>query len=178
MDRQNLAVFRSPKLSAHWLFVSGFENADTMYFSFVLLFWNCLQSFNLFLFLSGNVYFETAEIGREMWWPPWCSVSSRYVAICHPMRAQTMSSLPRAIKVILLIWIVSGICSIPMVLQFDVVYIQDASGKLSQVACRVGEQSPGCCLQISQTFVETALHMWLVIRQNLVIASFCVWSGN
>ena len=53
---------------------------------------------------------------------------SRYVAICHPMRAQTMSSLTRAIKVILFIWIISAICSIPMVLQFDVVYQQDALG--------------------------------------------------
>ncbi len=47
------------------------------------------------------------------------------------MRAQTMSSLSRAIKVILLIWTMSAICSIPMVLQFGVVYAQDAIGEYS-----------------------------------------------
>lgn len=53
------------------------------------------------------------------------------------MRSQTMSSLTRAIKVILLIWIVSAICSIPMVLQFDVVYVKDALGKCFKTACCV-----------------------------------------
>ena len=31
----------------------------------------------------------------------------RYVAICHPMRAKTMSSLSRAVKTIIVVWIVS-----------------------------------------------------------------------
>ena len=53
----------------------------------------------------------------------------RYVAICHPMRAQTMSSLNRAIKVIVLIWTVSAICSVPTVLQFGVVFVQDSHGE-------------------------------------------------
>ena len=65
----------------------------------------------------------------------------RYVAICHPMKAQTMSSLQRAIKVILGIWIISGICSIPMVLQFGVVYIKDASGQdiLESASCTIDQ---------------------------------------
>ncbi len=63
----------------------------------------------------------------------------RYVAICHPMWAQTMSSLKRAIKVIVLSWIVSGICSIPMVLQVGIVYVQDNKGKdiLDSALCNV-----------------------------------------
>ena len=65
----------------------------------------------------------------------------RYVAICHPMKAQTMSSLQRAIKVIIGIWIISGICSIPMVLQFGVVYIKDASGQdiLESASCTIDQ---------------------------------------
>ena len=47
----------------------------------------------------------------------------RYVAICHPMRAQTLSSLKRAVKVIVLLWFVSAVCAIPIVVQYGVVYI-------------------------------------------------------
>lgn len=54
----------------------------------------------------------------------------RYVAICHPMRSQTLSSLKRAIKVVVLLWFVSAICAIPIVVQYGVVYIPNpANGK-------------------------------------------------
>uniref|UniRef100_X2B220 G-protein coupled receptors family 1 profile domain-containing protein n=1 Tax=Capitella teleta TaxID=283909 RepID=X2B220_CAPTE len=47
----------------------------------------------------------------------------RYLAICHPMRAQTLSSLKRAIKVVMLLWFVSAICAIPIVVQYGIVYV-------------------------------------------------------
>jgi hypothetical protein len=47
----------------------------------------------------------------------------RYLAICHPMRAQTLGSLKRAIKVVVLLWFVSAVCAIPIVVQYGVVYI-------------------------------------------------------
>ncbi|ESO92130.1 hypothetical protein LOTGIDRAFT_162781 [Lottia gigantea] len=37
----------------------------------------------------------------------------RYVAIVHPMRGQKVSVLSRAVKVIVFIWIVSGLCALP-----------------------------------------------------------------
>ena len=37
----------------------------------------------------------------------------RYVAICHPLRAQAMSSLHRAVKTIVFIWIVSAAAALP-----------------------------------------------------------------
>ncbi len=37
----------------------------------------------------------------------------RYVAICYPIRAQTMSSLSRAIKIIILIWLAACATSLP-----------------------------------------------------------------
>ncbi|XP_013385873.1 pyrokinin-1 receptor [Lingula anatina] len=46
----------------------------------------------------------------------------RYVAICHPVRAQTVSNLSRAVKVIVVIWIVSLLCAIPMTVQFGIKY--------------------------------------------------------
>ena len=38
----------------------------------------------------------------------------RYVAICHPIRAQTMSNLSRAIKIIFMIWIMAALCTLPL----------------------------------------------------------------
>jgi neuromedin U receptor 1 len=55
--------------------------------------------------------------------------AERYVAICHPMRAQTLSGLQRAVRVIALIWLVSGVCSVPMVMQFGVV-LQEVGGEV------------------------------------------------
>ncbi|XP_059140541.1 pyrokinin-1 receptor-like, partial [Physella acuta] len=37
----------------------------------------------------------------------------RYVAICHPLRSQALSSLSRAVKIIIFIWIVSSACALP-----------------------------------------------------------------
>lgn len=47
----------------------------------------------------------------------------RYVAICHPMKAQTASNLSRAVKVIIVIWIVSTVSAIPLSIQFGVGYV-------------------------------------------------------
>jgi len=53
----------------------------------------------------------------------------RYVAICHPMRAKTMSSLSRAVKTIIVVWIVAGCCSVPIWIQFGIIYQPDADGR-------------------------------------------------
>ena len=68
----------------------------------------------------------------------------RYVAIVHPMRAQAVSSLPRAIKVIIITWIVSAICAIPMVIQFGVVFqlqAPDGTDVLDSLMCTMKPQS-------------------------------------
>ncbi|XP_035212754.1 pyrokinin-1 receptor-like [Stegodyphus dumicola] len=52
----------------------------------------------------------------------------RYVAICHPFRAQTMSHLPRAVKTILCIWTVAALCALPTALQFGIKYEFDDNG--------------------------------------------------
>jgi len=53
----------------------------------------------------------------------------RYVAICHPMKAKLMSSLPRAVRTIIVVWIVSGCCSVPIWIQYGVVYELDDAGQ-------------------------------------------------
>ena len=45
----------------------------------------------------------------------------RYVAICHPFLSHTMSKLSRAIKLILVIWIVALAFAVPQAFQFGIV---------------------------------------------------------
>lgn len=46
----------------------------------------------------------------------------RYIAICYPLKAHTMSQLPRAIKTILVIWVIAAISSTPISLQLGIIY--------------------------------------------------------
>ncbi|XP_064625206.1 pyrokinin-1 receptor-like [Lineus longissimus] len=52
----------------------------------------------------------------------------RYIAICHPLKAHTVSTLGRAVKVIIVIWIVSAVCATPMAMQFGILYATDSNG--------------------------------------------------
>lgn len=45
----------------------------------------------------------------------------RYIAICHPLKAHTMSQLSRAVKAILLIWVIATLSSIPISLQLGII---------------------------------------------------------
>ncbi|KAK0087728.1 hypothetical protein PV325_000199 [Microctonus aethiopoides] len=47
--------------------------------------------------------------------------AERYVAICHPFLSHKMSKLSRAIKLILIIWLVASCFAIPQALQFGIV---------------------------------------------------------
>ncbi|XP_013773450.2 pyrokinin-1 receptor-like [Limulus polyphemus] len=47
----------------------------------------------------------------------------RYLAICHPLRAHTMSKLSRAIMVIVGIWLLSALCAVPLGIQFGIVQV-------------------------------------------------------
>lgn len=51
----------------------------------------------------------------------------RYVAICHPFLAQTMSKLSRAVKLIVVIWLVALSFAIPQAIQFGVVGETDST---------------------------------------------------
>lgn len=52
----------------------------------------------------------------------------RYVAICHPMWIQTKCSLQRATRVIVFIWLIAGVCAVPVDIQYGVVYERDRRG--------------------------------------------------
>lgn len=42
------------------------------------------------------------------------------MAICHPLRAHTMSNLQRVIKLVFVIWLMSAACALPLALQFGI----------------------------------------------------------
>lgn len=46
----------------------------------------------------------------------------RYLAICHPIRAHTMSRLSRVIKLIIVIWICAALAATPLAIQFGIKY--------------------------------------------------------
>lgn len=46
----------------------------------------------------------------------------RYVAICHPFLSHTMSKLSRAVKLILVVWLVAFSFAVPQALQFGIVH--------------------------------------------------------
>nr|XP_011418264.2 pyrokinin-1 receptor [Crassostrea gigas] len=65
----------------------------------------------------------------------------RYVAICFPMKAQKMSSLPRAARVIACVWIVAVCTAIPIADQYGVVKIKDPKNRTIEESCHVRVQA-------------------------------------
>ncbi|XP_064594485.1 pyrokinin-1 receptor-like isoform X2 [Liolophura sinensis] len=54
----------------------------------------------------------------------------RYVAICHPIRSQTLSGLSRAVKAIIITWILACLCALPYAICTRVFYyVTDHSGE-------------------------------------------------
>lgn len=45
----------------------------------------------------------------------------RYLAICYPLKVHTMSRLSRAVKLILIIWMIAASCAVPTAIQFGIV---------------------------------------------------------
>ncbi|XP_013774352.1 pyrokinin-1 receptor-like [Limulus polyphemus] len=51
----------------------------------------------------------------------------RYLAICHPIRAHTMSKLSRAVKFVIIIWILGALTAVVIAFQFGIVVLFDIS---------------------------------------------------
>ncbi|GIX82087.1 pyrokinin-1 receptor [Caerostris darwini] len=55
--------------------------------------------------------------------------AERYIAICHPLKSHTWSSLSRATKIIIFVWILSALCAVPVSFQFGLLYLRTSSGE-------------------------------------------------
>ena len=66
----------------------------------------------------------------------------RYLAICHPLRAHTLSHLSRAVKIILLIWLVASTCALTVVWQLGIETVRlDELGREINVTSAGGDES-------------------------------------
>ncbi|UYV79533.1 hypothetical protein LAZ67_17003042 [Cordylochernes scorpioides] len=53
----------------------------------------------------------------------------RYVAICHPLKAHTMSSLPRVVRTVVAAWALAGLAALPLALPLGIVMENDPLGR-------------------------------------------------
>ena len=49
----------------------------------------------------------------------------RYIAICHPLRSHTTLKLARVVKTIIIIWIISALCALPIAYEFGIVQVSE-----------------------------------------------------
>lgn len=91
--------------------------------------------------------------------------AERYVAICHPFLSQTMSKLSRAIKLILLIWLIALMCAIPQALQFGIVPYGYQPG---EVMCQFKKVIVEHSFELS-TFVFFVIPMVLILVLYVLI---------
>ncbi|XP_076226895.1 pyrokinin-1 receptor [Nomia melanderi] len=62
----------------------------------------------------------------------------RYVAICHPIISHTMSKLSRAVKFVIVIWMLALCLAVPQAIQFGIVYeYSNGSAILDSARCSV-----------------------------------------
>ncbi|GFU31100.1 pyrokinin-1 receptor [Nephila pilipes] len=55
--------------------------------------------------------------------------AERYIAICHPLKSHTWSSLSRAVKIIMVVWTISAMCAVPVSFQFGLLYLKSPTGE-------------------------------------------------
>lgn len=82
----------------------------------------------------------------------------RYLAICHPFLSQTLSNLSRAVKLILMTWLIALAFALPQALQFGVV---SYSGHPDMVMCTVKRILLKHSFELS-TFLFFVLPMFLI----------------
>lgn len=62
----------------------------------------------------------------------------RYVAICHPFISHTMSKLSRAVKFVIVIWLLALCLAVPQAAQFGIVYdYRNGSVVLDSAQCSI-----------------------------------------
>ena len=62
----------------------------------------------------------------------------RYVAICHPFISHTMSKLSRAVKFVIIIWLLALCMAVPQAVQFGIVYdYRNGSVVLDSAQCSI-----------------------------------------
>lgn len=97
----------------------------------------------------------------------------RYIAICHPLRSHSMSNLTRAVKFILVIWILAVLLSVPQAIQFGIKYDTDLTGRLAEESadCTV-LQKPG--LEVLNHAFEISTFLFFVAPMILITVLYAL----
>ncbi|RWS30743.1 G-protein receptor-like protein [Leptotrombidium deliense] len=85
----------------------------------------------------------------------------RYVAICHPLRAHTMSKLSRAVRLIVVIWICATLGAIPLAAQFGIKY-EEVDGLLNPESAECTVKRPINYAFETSTFIFFAIPITLI----------------
>lgn len=94
----------------------------------------------------------------------------RYVAICHPFISHTMSKLSRAIKFVVVIWLLALCLAVPQAIQFGIIYDYiDDSAILDSARCSTRWTLIEHAFEIS-TILFFVLPMTIIIVLYILIA--------
>ncbi|XP_043520042.1 pyrokinin-1 receptor-like isoform X1 [Frieseomelitta varia] len=94
----------------------------------------------------------------------------RYVAICHPFISHTMSKLSRAVKFVIVIWLLALCLAVPQAIQFGVVYeYSNGSAILDSARCAMKWTLIEHAFEIS-TMLFFVLPMTIIIVLYILIA--------
>ncbi|KAI1285035.1 Neuropeptides capa receptor [Halotydeus destructor] len=89
----------------------------------------------------------------------------RFLAICYPLKAHTMSKLSRVIKLIVIIWLTAALAAIPLAVQFGVQYVDDpVTGLAVPTHCTI--MSP-----IRNSF-EVSTAIFFVVPMTLILVLY------
>ncbi|XP_015924827.1 pyrokinin-1 receptor-like [Parasteatoda tepidariorum] len=90
----------------------------------------------------------------------------RYLAICHPLKAHTMSRLSRAIKFIIAIWILAALSAIGIGYQLGIIYEREYDGSiaLESAMCSVKDEK-----KLQHSFEVTTLLFFFFPGTVLII---------
>ncbi|XP_043520045.1 pyrokinin-1 receptor-like isoform X2 [Frieseomelitta varia] len=95
---------------------------------------------------------------------------NRYVAICHPFISHTMSKLSRAVKFVIVIWLLALCLAVPQAIQFGVVYeYSNGSAILDSARCAMKWTLIEHAFEIS-TMLFFVLPMTIIIVLYILIA--------
>ncbi|KAK9302921.1 hypothetical protein QLX08_005193 [Tetragonisca angustula] len=94
----------------------------------------------------------------------------RYVAICHPFISHTMSKLSRAVKFVIVIWLMALCLAVPQAIQFGVIYeYSNGSAILDSARCAMKWTLIEHAFEIS-TMLFFVLPMTIIIVLYILIA--------
>ncbi|XP_070158930.1 pyrokinin-1 receptor isoform X2 [Polyergus mexicanus] len=94
----------------------------------------------------------------------------RYVAICHPFISHTMSKLSRAIKFVVVIWLLALCLAVPQAIQFGIIYdYVDENAILDSARCSTRWKLIEHAFEIS-TILFFVLPMTIIIVLYILIA--------